>query len=230
VRQLLRAGGSSSHHASAANHRIPYIGKLLERGRADGSTPRTAFPQTREWRKVPKVNLLPPRRGGSSAASLFRLLLMAVLLVEGYFVQDWFRSNDASALELESTKVELQGAERQLADRQGSVDAIRAQLSQLQVQRNNQERQFQEVTAGQIDWATVLAALFAAETPETLFSKVVGTPDGEVTLEGLATGADAITTLQTQLTVGSNVLDLQSIQSAQRGDQPSFTAVFRVRR
>jgi len=230
VRQLLRAGGNSRHLGRTPSYRIPYISKLLDRGRADGRPPGTTYRQVRDWHKVPRVNLLPSQRGGSSIVSQLRLLLMLVLLVEGYFVQDWYRSNAAFALELESTKVELQGAERQLADRQGAVDSIRAQLSQLQVQRNNQEREFQDVTVGRIDWAVVLADLFAAETSETLFSSVVGNPDGEVTLEGSATGENAKTTLQAQLAGGSDVLDLQSIRWAQRGDTPSFTAVFRVLR
>ena len=229
MRQLLRAGGNSSHLGGAPNLRIPYIGKLLDRGRVDGRPPKSAFPKVRDWRKVPKVNLLPSRPGGSSPVSLLRLLLMVVLLVEGFFFQDWRGTNGAVAIELESSRIALQGAEQQLAQQRGSADTIRAQLSQLQVQRNNQEREFQEVSAGQIDWAPVIAALFAAETDETSFQSLVASPDGEVILEGLATGADAITALQTKLAEVSGVLDLQSIQSAQRGDQPSFTANFRVR-
>ena len=183
----------------------------------------------RHWRRVPKVDILPSSRTIPPTVLILRALFLVILLGEAFLIQGWYRERVDDIRVAEETTPQLQSAELQLSDQQQVVDALRNKLSTLQNRRSSREGELQAVAAGHIDWSVVLVTLFEAEDVGTMFLSVLGDPDGEVTLEGIATGPVAKRTLPTQLTGVSDVLDLQSIVWEPRGDPPAFTAIFRVR-
>jgi len=201
----------------------------LERGSAD-VLPRVVPSSDRQWRRVPKVDILPSRRATSPTASILRVIFLVILLGEAFFIQGWYRERVDAVRVADETTPQLQTAELQLSDQQQALDALRNELFQLQNRRSSREEEYQAVAAGHIDWSVVLSTLFEAETVGARFLSVFGDDDGEVTLEGIATGPVAMRTLPTQLTGVSHVLDLQSIRWESGSDPPAFTAIFRVRR
>lgn len=203
--------------------------RRLERVSAD-ALPSVVPSHDRHWRRVPKVNILPSRRATSPTVSILRAIFLVVLLGEAFFIQGWYREQVDTVKVAEETTPQLQAAELQLSDQQQAVDVLRNELSQLQIRRSSREEEFQAVAVGHIDWSVVLSTLFEAEAVGARFLSVFGDPDGEVTLEGIATGPVTKRTLPTQLTGVSEVLDLQSIRWEQGSDPPAFTAIFRVRR
>ena len=203
--------------------------RRLERDRT-GGLPRVVPSHDRHWRRVPKVDILPSRRATSPTVSILRAIFLVVLLGEAFFIQNWYRKRVDTVSVAEETTPQLQAAELQLTDQIQAVDVLRNQLFQLQTQRVSREEEFQAVAADHVDWSVVLSTLFEAEAVGARFLSVLGDPDGEVTLEGIATGPVAMRTLPTQLTGVSDVLDLQSIRWELERDPPAFTAIFRVRR
>ena len=195
-----------------------------------GGIPRVVPSQDRHWRRVPKVDILPSRRATSPTVSILRAIFLVVLLGEAFFIQGWYRDRVDTVRVTEETTPQLQAAELQLSDQTQALDALRTELSQLQNRRNSREKEFRAVAEGHVDWSVVLSTLFEAEAVGARFLSVFGDPDGEVTLEGIATETVAVRTLPAQLTGVSEVLDLQSIRWELETDPPDFTAIFRVRR
>ena len=204
--------------------------RLLDRGRANSGFPGLVPSQDQNWRKVPKVNLLSAQRSTSPTISQARVILLVVLLVEAFFIQDWYRERAGLVQEFEGIEARFGVAKRQLAERRQSVDNIRTQLTQLQNSRSSLEQEYQAVTGGHVEWNSVFTALFNTEAPGTKFLSVIANPEGEVVLEGIALAPDVPKTLPTQLTGMSEVLELQSIRWTPGSDPPAYTAVFRVRR
>ena len=177
-----------------------------------GGLPRVVPSHDRHWRRVPKVDILPSRRATSHTVSILRAIFLVVLLGEAFFIQSWYRELLDTVSVAEETTPQLQASELQLADQIQALDALRNELSQLQNRRISREEEFQAIAAGHVDWSVVLSTLFKAEAVGARFLSVFGDPDGEVTLEGIATGPVAMRILPTQLTGVSDVLDLQSIR------------------
>ena len=203
--------------------------RRLERGSADG-LPRVAPSHDRRWRRVPKVDILPSRRATSPTVYILRALFLVVLLGEAFFIQGWYRERVDAVGVAEETTPQLQAAELQLSNQRQAVDALRIELSQLQNRRSSREEEYQAVAAGHIDWSVVLSTLFEAEALGSRFLSVAGTPDGEVTLEGIATDPVAGRTLPTQLTGFSHILYLKKLEREPGSDPPAFIAIFRVQR
>ena len=110
------------------------------------------------------------------------------------------------------------------------LDALRTQISQLELKLEGKLQEFQAITGNKIDWYAVFARLLSTEASGARFLSVVAQPSGELTLEGIAISPEANKTLPTQLNSISDVLELQSIRWARDNDPPSFSAIFRVRR
>ena len=229
MRQSVQVRGNATDTGNLHHQRLPYVRRLLDMGRANGRSGGSPASQDRNWRRVPKINILPSKRAAAPATSQIRLVLLVVLLVEAFFIQQWYREVGNSVIQIEETTIQLESVELQLADERQAVTTLRTQLSQLEAQRTVREEEFREVTGGQIDWHSVLGVLFAAEAQGSRFLSVVTSQNGEITLEGVATGPDALRTLPTQLNSVADVLTLQSIRWEAGSNPPTFIAIFRVR-
>jgi len=229
VRPGVQVLGNANDTEIVHHQRLPYVRRLLEMGRANGRSAGSPASQDRNWRRVPKINILPSKRATAPATSQIRLVLLVVLLVDAFFIQQWYREVGNSILQIEKTTSQLESVELQLADERRAVTALRTQLSQLETQRNVREEEFREATGGQIDWHRILGVLFLAEAQGSRFLSVVTSSNGEVTLEGVATGPDALRTLPSQLTSVADVLSLQSIKWEPGSNPPTFIAISRVR-
>lgn len=230
MRQRVQAPSNGGDTGFATHQRFPSVRRLLKMSRANGRLPGAPTAQERNWRNVPKINLLPAKRATAPATSHLRLVLLVILLVEAFFIQQWYREVASSQQQIDETKASVESAELQLADERKATATLRTQLSQLQAQRTLREEEFNAVTGGRIDWHVVLAVLFNAETAGSRFLSVTTTPEGEVTVQGVATAPEALRTLPSQLSGVQNVLNLQSIKWQPGSNPPTFTAVFRVRR
>ena len=229
MRQGVQDRSNGGDTGIAHHQRLPYLRRLLEMGRADGRSTGLPASQDRNWRRVPKINILPSKRATAPATSQIRLVLLAVLLVEAFFIQQWYREAISFSEQIVETESKVKSADSQLDDEEQAMDTLRTQLSQEEAQRKVREVEYREVTGGQIGWDGVLGVLFAAETQGSRYLTVITSPSGEVTLEGVATGPDARRTLPTQLTGVADVLTLQKIEWEPGGDPPTFIAVLQVR-
>lgn len=226
----VRSGGHGGKRGNALLDRFPSFAKLFPSGSANGGYPGIGPGEEGDWRRVPKLDILPSRRSTSSNVARLRAVLLLILLVQGYFVQDWLREETDTRLSIESVSGELRAAERQLADKQATDNAIRTQISQLIAKRLKLETELQEIAGEQIEWDEVMFALFSAESTGTTFLSVTIRPDGIVNLEGVANQADAITTLPSQLSQISDVLEFQNFRIVPGSVPPAFSVEFKVRR
>ena len=229
MRQGAQVRSNDGDTGMAHHQRLPYVRRLLESGRANGRSTGLTASRDRNWRRVPKINILPSKRATPPATSLIRLALLVVLLVEAFFIQQWYKGAIDSSEQIEKKTIAVESAALQLDSERQAVASLQRQLSELQSQRNVLEEEFREVTSGQIDWHVVLGELIAVETQGSRILRIITSPSGEITLEGEATGPDALGTLRTQLTSVADILTLQSMETEPGGNPPTFTVIFQVR-
>ena len=166
---------------------------------------------------------------------------MLALAAEVFWVQQLYRDKAAAGEATAAAKATLDREQRQLTAEQGPVQAIQAQLDQLQKQREAKEQAYKEATGGHIDWHTAVATLLAVKAPEVTYESVAVQEGNKVVLKGVAQEAAAIATLPIKLRSTSPILDFQSIkweaENPATGANPSpkggpilkFTATFAVR-
>lgn len=217
------------------------------RQRLLGQQPRTPVPgiatsPDRHWRQVPKINILPRRRRTPPIVLLVRGILVLILVLEVFWVQQLYRGKAVAVEAIGVAKASLDREQRQLTAEQRSVEALQAQLNQLQQQRDARETAYKQATGSGIDWHTAVATLLAVEAPEVTYESVAVQEGNKVVLKGVAKEAGAIATLPIKLRGTTAVLDFQSIRweagnPATAGTPPpksgpilKFTATFSVRR
>ena len=211
--QKLRAGGNGVNLKGFLEDPILTFRRLLGGNRSNGGSLGNAPALDRSWRQVPKINILVSQRTGVISASQLRLALLLILLVEGFFIQGWFRGQTEAVLEIDSKKAEFQALEGNLAGQQQKLDALRTQINQLKVQRSNKLQEFQTITGDNIDWNSVFARLLSAEASGARFLSVVAQPSGELTLEGIAISPEADRTLPSQLTTSTPVPEAPAMRT-----------------
>jgi Tfp pilus assembly protein PilN len=172
---------------------------------------------------------------------MVRGLLALIVVLEVFWVQNLYRAKAPAEETTRATKATLEREQRQLTAEQGSVQAIQAQLDQLQKQRDAKEQAYTEATGSGINWHTAVATLLAVKAPEVTFESVAVQEGNKVVLKGIAQEATAIATFPIKLRGTSPVLDFQSIKweaenpatgtnpAAKAGPILKFTAVFSVR-
>jgi len=85
-------------------------------------------------------------------------------------------------------------------------------------------------TAANTDWFTAMNGLFAISVSGVEFLSVTADEDGKVTLVGIATSPDAISSLPIQLSQLAGIVNLLGIQWDAAVTPPAFTAKFQVDR
>jgi Tfp pilus assembly protein PilN len=164
---------------------------------------------------------------------MLRWLLVLVLLVAAFQVQDRYRDKAEAAHGIETTKARLQVTQREVTTVQQELEPLRTQISQLQQQREARKQAaqaYQGVTSGLERWHAALSPLFGPEAPGVRFESVTTRTGGEVVLKGVVTEREAVAKLQTQFKDVAAILDLQSIEWKAGGTAFTFTAAFKVRR
>ena len=196
----------------------------------------------RHWRQVPKINILPRRRRTPPIVLLVRGILVLILVLEVFWVQQLYRGKAVAVEAIGVAKANLDREQRQLTAEQRPVDALQAQLTQLQQQREAKVQAYKNAAGDHFDWHPSIASLLAVRAPEVTFESVVVQEGGRVILTGVTQESEAMATLPAKFRGTAPVLAFQSIKweaanPATRGNPPAqqsptlkFTATFAVQR
>jgi len=186
--------------------------------------------QTRYWRRVPFVSVLPDEKNQLPANFLLRsglvvAIVMLVLLAAARYLE-W---ND-SEVRAEATEIRSQSVKRQLTARQNEIEPLKVQISLLSSELESAATTYRLATAGQTDWFAAMSRLFSISVSGVDFLSASVNSDGRVSLVGVATDPDAIASLPNQLSQLAGVVNLQEIQWDAEVSPPVFTAGFQVNR
>lgn len=191
---------------------------------------KTSRPQTRYWRRVPSISVLPTEKNQLPANFLLRgvmvvAIVMLVLLASARYL-DW---NDSEVL-TQATETRSQSVKLQLTARQNEIEPLQSQISLLSSELESAETTYRLATEGQTDWFAAMSRLFSISVSGVDFLSAAVNSEGRVTLVGVATDPDAITSLPNQLSQLAGVVNLQGIQWDADVSPPVFTAGFQVSR
>ena len=183
-----------------------------------------------EWRRVPKIDLLPPK-GRGPIGTLLVVAMVLLLAVEAVLLWNLLSAlSDAQAPKDQRARA-LLTVERQLATAETEVQRLNAEKDQLQRGRGNVDEAQEELASAHMDWGTVLTAIFEAEIPGILFDSVITAPGaGGVGVVGTAENIEAIVSFQARIGDRADILDLQNLQWKEVDASLSFSAEFTVRR
>ena len=189
---------------------------------------RVSRAQSRYWRRVPSVSVLPYEKVQLPSNLLLRggLIVAIVLLVllTGARYLDW-RDSEVRA---EATDIRSDSVKRQLTARQNEIEPLQSQIRLLNSDNKSAETSYSLVTEGRADWFTAIDRLFSISVSGVDFLSAEIDSDGEVSLVGVATSPDAIALLPNQLSQLAGVVNLQGIQWDAEVSPPEFTAEFQV--
>ena len=185
--------------------------------------------QERHWRQVPKVNVL-PAQGRTLQRNLILRVLLALIIIVGLYLVWNQRGVEGDLRESgEGKSNQLRKFQRDLVSKQQRLVALQDQINQVQEERGARERAFQLLTGNNLDWYTAFQGLFEAQSIGIIFQSVTTDPDGKLSIQGQTTPDVSLSSLPSQFTSLSGMLDFQSFQSDPGSDPPSFSATFRVR-
>lgn len=230
MRQLPRTVEGTVQSRSEVLRLVRFVRRFIEGGALNHHPPGRAGVQDRNWRSVPKVDVLPSRQIKFSTGLVVRGLLVLVFLLGAFLAQKEYRDR----LDVDSTigakTAQLQSLQKQLSAKQQEVDPLRSEIGKLKSQLTGAEQAYRQVTAGYLDWYVAIEALLLnTETSGVRFSSVTAKPGGGVTLVGQAANPLTAATLPKQLQDISSFIEFQGIQWKPGSDPPEFTAVFKVR-
>ena len=183
----------------------------------------------REWRRVPKINVLVRQRRTLPKNLLVRGFLVLLLLGLAYVVQGKYQDKLDIENGVEDIRVRLQDLQRQVAVVQQSVEPLQAQRNQLKQQLEARETASQRIIGGQIDWHGAFETLFDFHGSGVMLESVDAQPGGKLLMVGVATESSSMATLPEQLSTLSEALDFQGIRWTPESDPPGFSATFLVR-
>ena len=186
------------------------------------------------WRRVPKIDLLPRARGSFLTPVVLGLLaLILVQAVVARYLLSELAAADEAARAARSDLVAANAAkfkeENAIADQEESITGLDSEAKQLTRQLDLIASTQSDLQAEHPDWAVALEALLGADGPAIRFQNVVTTPEGDMTVTGVATGLDAMSGFQTHMLGVEDVLDLLSLQWEEGDSDLVFTAEVRVR-
>ena len=186
------------------------------------------------WRRVPKIDLLPRTRGSFLTPVVLGLLaLILVQAVVARYLLGELAAADEAARAARSDLIAANAAkfkeENAIADQEESITGLDSEEKQLTRQLDLIASTQSDLQAERPDWAVALEALLGADGPAIRFQNVVTTPEGDMTVTGVATGLDAMSGFQTHMLGVEDVLDLLSLQWEEGDSDLAFTAEIRVR-
>lgn len=196
-----------------------------DRVRGGGKSSRV---QSRYWRRVPSISVLPNENNQIPVNFVLRSSLMVAIVVlvllTGVRYVDW---ND-SEVRAEAAEARSQSVKRQLAVRQNEIEPLESQITLLSSKLESAETTYRLATAGQTDWFAAMNGLLSVSVSGVDFLSASVNPDGNVSLVGVATDPGAFASLPNQLSQLSGGIGLQGIQWDADVSPPVFTAGFQV--
>ena len=183
-----------------------------------------------DWRRVPKINLLPTIRR-TATAKLVILGLILVLAIEGIVALTVFNDLSGTRDDTAQTSLALSGAERRLTFIETEIQDLHSQIDQLRRGSGTSEDAFTAIDAKRVDWGASIAGIFGAQIPGVRFELVVtDTSTGKVILSGTADDVAGVVGFQAQLAQASNLILLESLRWEEGEASLSFSADLSVRK
>ena len=196
--------------------------------------PTTADAREPNWRRVPKISVVPGER--ASVITPLVLALLALLVVEAIVLQHLYRglqdtSDRVAAATRDLDRVEglVSTESNTISGKEQEIAALDAQIEQLGTQQDMISKAFNELTAGRTDWGNALDVLLRTDSPEVRFDKIVGQPGGKVDVTGTAEDVAAFGTFQDHMSSVDDILFLQDSGFEEGDSHLVFTADIEVR-
>ena len=224
------AGSSGGLSSISVHQLVRSVRRMVEGGRSSGDATGLAHSTDRQWRQVPKINVLVRQRRTPPKHLLLRGLLVLLLLGVAYAVQEKYREKMDVEAGVEDMTVRLQGLQGQVAAVQRSVEPLQAQRNQLKQQLEARELASQQIIGGQINWHGAFETLFDIHGSGVILGAVEAQPGGRLLVVGVATESNSMATLPERLSFISDQLDFQGIRWTLESEPPEFSATFLVRK
>jgi Tfp pilus assembly protein PilO len=141
-----------------------------------------------------------------------RVLLVLVLVAEGYLIQNLY---GAKAVEVESVgkaREQLQALQKELKAEQDKVKELEAQLTKLKEQRQAEQETYLQLTGNRVDWPGALSALLWASTAGVSIQSLEGKPGGELRLVAEASDARTFADFQARVRQLRHIVSMQSVE------------------
>ena len=184
----------------------------------------------RTWRRVPAINVLPSQRKPLPANLATRVLLSFAIVLMSLLAFNSYSDWKSIGEEATASGGQLQSIQRQLSVRRGEIEPLQIEANRLKLELESAELTYGLATASQTDWHRALNALFETQVSGVEFRSASVNPNGRLALIGVATSGDAIASLPSELSLLSDVLELQGIVWEATMSPPTFTAEFAVLR
>ena len=177
-----------------------------------------------DWRRVPKINLL-PKTGRTPTARLVIGALILVLVIEGIVALTMSTGLSSTRDDTEQTRLALAGAERQLTFIETEIQGLHSQIDQLRRGSGTSADVHAAIDAKRVDWGASIAGMFSAQVPGVRFESVVAdTPAGKVMISGTADNVAGVVGFQAQLGQASDLVVLESLRWEEGEESLSFSA------
>ena len=131
-----------------------------------------------DWRRVPRVSLLPEER--PSILTPLVLALLAVLIIEAagdlYLYRDLSAQEDlvdAAQAVLDAEFGRVDAVEVTIADLEERLGLVDQQLSELAARRELVSQTASDLDSARLDWSSAMTALFGADGTEIKLARVV---------------------------------------------------------
>lgn len=187
------------------------------------------------WRNVPKINLLGGRR--ETRLTPLVLALIAVILVQLLLLRHFYTGLNGNNELAEKARGAVGVANQELFKQEGVLADIDEQMATIDnemkalVEQHEMTIQtYQELAGGRVIWAAPVRTLLTADAIDLRFKRLETTPDGLVTITGIAEDFDAIGRFQSQMSElkARGVLELCSLKSDAGDAVQEFTAEVKV--
>lgn len=202
------------------------VTRLLSRARWGAAR---GGPQGGDWRRVPKINLLPGRRAGLTKSHLIGALV-AVLVIAAVFLFNTYMGLSSAQDQTERNRQALQAATKKLSVIEEELQNLITKKADLEQKRKADEQAILAATSEQIDWGASLSALLSTQGPGVRFEAITTKPDSRaVEVAGVATDVNAMVVFQSYVANVSDLLDLQSLRWQEGDSSLNFVASFMAR-
>ena len=180
--------------------------------------------ESEDWRRVPRINLL-PRTGRTPTAKLVIVGLILFLVIEGIVALSMSTGVSGTRDDTEQTRLALAGAERRLTFIETEIQDLHSQIDQLRRGSGTSEDAVSAIDAKRVDWGASIAGMFVAQIPGVRFESVVTEPStGKIAILGTADDVAGVVGFQAQLGQASNLVLLESLRWEEGEESLSFSA------
>jgi uncharacterized protein YggU (UPF0235/DUF167 family) len=181
-----------------------------------------------DWRRVPKISLTSPGKAGRKGLAIVGMALF--LLIEVVLILVLYFDRSGASDDIETQKRVLASAQNQASALQSDIGALNERIAALEVQVAPTAPPEQGSAQVDVRWEPALTTLTDLEKADVRLESISTSPDGAITLKGVASGVAAIGQFQAKLEANSDVLEFLSLQWKGEEVGVMFDATLQVKR